>query len=289
MSDSGDDFGGQRAQVASSDSGDGLGSISSRSRWSPTPESDDGSVKVNSEQETDEQETRDSDSDSDESSTATITDDRDRVSNFYVPAERANPPASSNRRGPAALSQKPKQEKPQAQGGPAVIRKKPNQEKPLAQGGPAPLSQKPKQEKPLAQGGPAPLSQKPKQEKPLAHGGPAAHSPKPKQGKLPAQGDRIGQKKALSTLHACITALGFREEKQYIGIRKGFMEDLHVHVKHREEQHLRRHSEPVLFDEMVSAFIEKHGNKYFGHTDRNHLKEIDPAKGNLWPRDAETE
>ncbi|KAL8707273.1 MAG: hypothetical protein Q9225_007787 [Loekoesia sp. 1 TL-2023] len=88
-----------------------------------------------------------------------------------------------------------------------------------------------------------------------------------------------------STLKQCLKALGFRMGKGCAITRNAFQKDLKKWAKARGNQRLRPHTNQDAFDNMVEAFLNEYGEKYFGSKNRQHLQEEDPAEGILWPRD----
>ena len=83
---------------------------------------------------------------------------------------------------------------------------------------------------------------------------------------------------------AFLDELGFRAGA--IDARTDFIGDLTKHVDYSTFRYLRQSKNPLEFKKMVLDFFTKHGEKYWGLTERTHLSERDPNKGFLCPRDA---
>lgn len=308
-----------RGEIGSSVSGDGLGTVSSRSRWSST-DAEEGPLTFDSEPERDQDaETGGSDSESGTSTIITINDDEESSSECQLLTKPGTSSASSSAAKSPTTPTKPAAElTPLSSAKPTISTKTQPLEdvgatatltqpfddsthhdpttpilgnrhtKNSAHGEPSISSQDKKKEIGPAPRGSSSVDQVDKQEKVLAEGESASTVQEKEQGEQIAHGIGGAQNKKVYTLKACVTALGFRNEKEETGMRKNFLKDLNGHVKEREQQHLHSQSDPVPFDAMIAAFMDQYGNKYFGPTDRGHLQERDPEKGNLWPRDAET-
>lgn len=83
-----------------------------------------------------------------------------------------------------------------------------------------------------------------------------------------------------------LDALGFKAEAA--SMRLQLIAELKAHVDARIDFKLVRASEnPVEFRKMVLDFLDSHGIRFWGPTQRDHLAEKDPKKGFLMPRDAE--
>ena len=65
-----------------------------------------------------------------------------------------------------------------------------------------------------------------------------------------------------------------------------FMDDFTNHVDYTTFRYARQSGNEREFNKMVLAFLSKYGAKYWGPIERRHLRERDPEKGYLYPRDA---
>ena len=84
--------------------------------------------------------------------------------------------------------------------------------------------------------------------------------------------------------NAFLDQLGFKTDANIK--RTNFIDDLTRHVDYSTFRYVRQQKNPLEFKKMVLDFFTKHGEKYWGLTERNHLSESDPNKGFLCPRDA---
>ena len=57
------------------------------------------------------------------------------------------------------------------------------------------------------------------------------------------------------------------------------------HIGDTEYRFLKKAYNEIAFDTLVDEFLDKHGETYWGEGNRNHLEEMDPLKGFLYPRD----
>ncbi|KAL8940254.1 MAG: hypothetical protein Q9216_002908 [Gyalolechia sp. 2 TL-2023] len=100
----------------------------------------------------------------------------------------------------------------------------------------------------------------------------------------PTQGE-----KEPHTLEGCLQTLGLTIAVEHLIMRKRFKVDLHKHVQNRNKQYLRRGSDRNKLDAMVSAFLGKHGERYFSHKDQQHPEELGSGKSTFWSQEAEPE
>lgn len=177
-----------------SDTEDSLGTVSSRSRWSSTPEKDHSddeelfigeTVDNRGDQDDGDDDSQDSVSESDHDSTATVTAAKDREHNLDIPAERASPAPLEYNPGVHETSTANKVNKGEA----------------------------------------------------------TSEVLQPERQQLP------------STLEGCLEALGFKDDKDCVAMRKNFRKDLNVCAISCGNQGLKPHANRDAFDKMVRTFL----------------------------------
>ena len=85
------------------------------------------------------------------------------------------------------------------------------------------------------------------------------------------------------TYDAFLDELGFANN---VAKRNEFVDELVTHADSSMFRYLRRKQNPKEFGEMVLDFLRKYGDKYWGVKARRHLREPNPQRGFLYPRDA---
>ena len=83
----------------------------------------------------------------------------------------------------------------------------------------------------------------------------------------------------------CLYKLGFKQEEAEIGVNHSLILDLKAFLEGTEYFYLRKCDNSAAFRTLVLEFLEKHGPRYWGHSQRQHLEEKEPCKGFLYPRD----
>ena len=86
--------------------------------------------------------------------------------------------------------------------------------------------------------------------------------------------------------------LGFKTEDEaaadeLLRTRDEFIRDFKHHVDSSHYKFLIKQDNEKAFDTMVGEFLSKYGAIYWGSSKRDHLTEMNPIKGFLYPRDAE--
>lgn len=85
----------------------------------------------------------------------------------------------------------------------------------------------------------------------------------------------------------CLYKLGFKQEEAERGVNHELIKDLKAYLEGTAYFYLRKCDNPAAFKTLVLEFLEKHGPRYWGHSQRQHLEEKEPCKGYVYPRDAQ--
>lgn len=83
----------------------------------------------------------------------------------------------------------------------------------------------------------------------------------------------------------CLYKLGFKQEQAELGYYHEMIMDLRAYLEGTAYFYLRRSDNPAAFKTLVLEFLEEYGPKYWGHSQRQRLEEVEPCKGYLYPRD----
>ena len=81
-----------------------------------------------------------------------------------------------------------------------------------------------------------------------------------------------------------LDCLGFKTNSKR---RDQLIMQIRGHVDPSLYRFLRRSDNPKAFKTMVDEFLNLHGRRFWGPTDRRHLQQPDASKGFLYPRDTE--
>ncbi|KAL6715808.1 hypothetical protein ACLMJK_006769 [Lecanora helva] len=90
----------------------------------------------------------------------------------------------------------------------------------------------------------------------------------------------------LKSYKACLLKVGFSLSDTTKEKQAGFISALKNHVDHSGHKYLKPKDNAPAFNTMVDEFLAKHGEEYWGLSDREHLAEKDVSKGFLYLRDA---
>ena len=85
----------------------------------------------------------------------------------------------------------------------------------------------------------------------------------------------------------CLYKLGFKQEEAEMGANHELIKDLKAYLEGTAYFYLRKYDNPAAFETLVLEFLEKHGPRYWGHSQRQRLEEKEPCKGYLYPRDVQ--